>query len=103
MRISTRQARWDESGDSTINIPANVASTKEVEAINTTRKIVAVVRDISNSMVRWSTREGHPRTRGYFCWSFWSKYTLSRNPDTIDRDEVVVKELGCNSQGVEIA
>jgi hypothetical protein len=52
MRISTRQARWDESGDSTINIPANVASTKEVEAINTTRKIVAVVRDISNSMVR---------------------------------------------------
>jgi len=32
-----------------------------------------------------------------------SRYALARNPVAVDRGEVVVKELGCYSEGIEIS
>ena len=93
---------WDKSGDFAINIPASIASTSEMAQIRTNTPIVG---EISARVIREEKRQ-HPRTRdpsAYRGGSYSSRYTLARNPVEVDRGEVIVKELGCYSEGVEIS
>jgi len=95
---------WDKSGDFAINIPASMASISEMAQI---RIKIPVVEEISTPVIREGKRE-HPRTSHHgTCRGrggvFSSLYTLARDPVAVDRDEVIIKELGCYSEGVEIS
>jgi len=99
---------WDKSGDFAINIPASMASMSEMARTRIRIRVkISVVEEISTCVIREGKRE-YPRTKHHCTWRgpgglFWSGYTLARNPVAVERGEVIVKELGCYSERVEIS